>query len=123
VSPILFVTEKLSYKIHTLTASFNMDGHLVFDDCEYYPATDDDGGRDVDDYLIVRAEHKSRVLGLLGKAFNGISDTCGEAPDERLFCTLERMARSGHWKSLDEIEGWLMDRDVPFTKRKLVDIK
>jgi hypothetical protein len=123
VNPIIFVTEKLSHKIHALTASFNMDGHLVFDDGEYYPATDDGGGRDVDDYLIVRAEHKSRVLDLLGKAFIAISNTCGETADERLFCTLERVARSGHWKSLDEIEKWLTDRDIPFTKQKLVDIK
>jgi hypothetical protein len=70
----------------------------------YYPALDDDNGREVDDYLIVRAEHKSRVLDLLGQAFKGISDSCGETADERLFCTLERMAQSGHWKSLDEIE-------------------
>lgn len=123
MKPIVFLTEKFPHKFHTLTASLNMDGNLVFDDGEYYPAMDDDDGREVDDYLMVRAEHKSRVLDLLGKAFNGISDTCGEAADERLFCTLEHMARSGHWKSLDEIERWLMDRGVPFTKQKWIDIK
>jgi hypothetical protein len=97
-----------------------MDGALVFDDGEVYFAVDGGDGHEVDDYLMVRAEHKSSVLGLLGKAFNGISDTCGEAADERLFCTLDRMAGSGHWKSLDEIERWLMDRDVPFTKQRSV---
>jgi hypothetical protein len=63
------------------------------------------------------------VLNLLGRAFNGISGTCGDAEDARLFCTLERMARSGHWKSMDEVENWLTDRGVPFTKQKWIDIK
>ena len=113
---IVFVSEKFPHKPHTITASLNMDGDLVFDD-EVYSKVD---GCEVDDYLMVRAEHKGRVLNLLAQAFNGISDTCGESADERLFCTLERLARTGHWKTLDEIEGWLMDRDIPFTKQKLV---
>jgi hypothetical protein len=120
---IVFVCEKFPHKSHTLTASFNMDAELVFDDGEVYSAVDGDNGRDADNYLTVRAEHKIHVLDLLGQAFNGISDTCGEAADERLFCTLERMARSGHWKSLGEIEKWLMDRGIPFTKQKRADIK
>ena len=117
---VVFVNGKFPHKAHTLTASLNVDADLVFDDGEVYSAED---GLEVDDYLTVRAEYKSRVLDLLGQAFNGISDTCGEAEDERLFCTLERIARSGHWRSLDEIETWLMDRGVPFTKQKWVDIK
>jgi hypothetical protein len=115
---IVFVNEKFSQKLHTITASLNMDGALVFDDAEIYG-----DGCEVNDYLAVSAEHKSRVLRWLGQAFNGISGTCGEAADVRLFCTLERMMRSGHWKSLDEIETWLMDRNVPFTKQRRVDIK
>ena len=113
---IVFANEKFSNRSHTLIASLNMDGDLVFDDEEVYSA----GGREVDDTLMVRAEHKSHVLILLAQAFNGISDTCGEAADERLFCTLERLAHSGHWKAMDEIERWLMDRDVPFTKQRSV---
>ena len=93
---------------------------MVFDDGEVYSRVEGSVGCEVDDYLMVRAEHKSRVLNLLAQAFNGISDTCGEAVDERLFCTLERLARSGHWKAMDEIESWLMDRDIPFTKQRLV---
>jgi hypothetical protein len=116
VKKVVFASRKFPHKQHTLTASLNMDGDMVFDNGEVY-TTD---GREVDDYLMVRAEYKCRVLNLLGRAFNGISDTCGEAVDERLFCTLERMARSGHWKALDEVERWLMDRDVPFTKQRLV---
>jgi hypothetical protein len=117
---VVFVSEKLSRKLHTLTASLNMDADLVFDDGEVYPAMGGKAGREVDDYLMVRAKYKSRALDLLGKTFNGISATCGEEADERLFCALERMARSGHWKSLDEIETWLMDRDIPFTKQKWI---
>jgi hypothetical protein len=113
---VVFVNDEHQNKLHTLIASLNMDEDLVFDD-EVHSSVD---GCEVDDYLIVRAEHKSRVLNLLAKSFNGISDTCGTVTDERLFCTLERLAGSGHWKALDEIENWLMERDVPFTKQKLV---
>jgi hypothetical protein len=97
-----------------------MDGDLVFDDGEVYSGVKGSDGSEMDDYLMVRAEHKSRVLNLLAQSFNGISDTCGEVADERLFCTLERLARSGNWKSMDEIESWLMDRDIPFTKQRSV---
>jgi|GEM_PF-6077614 len=116
---IVFVSEKLPRKLHTLTASLNMDADLVFDD----GVLNGDADHEVDDYLLVRAEHKCCVLNLLGRAFNGISGTCGETADMRLFSMLERVARSGHWKSLDEIETWLMDRDVPFTKQRLIDIR
>lgn len=118
MNKIVFVSGKFPHKLHTLTASLNMEGGLTFDDEEVYPAVGGGDGREANDFLMVDAEHKSRVLNLLAQAFNGISDTCGELADERLFRTLERMARSGHWKSLDEIETWLMDRDVPFTKQK-----
>jgi hypothetical protein len=120
---IVFVSEKNSRQLHTLTAWLNMVGDLVFDDGEVYFAVGDDVDREVDDYLMVRAGHKKRVFDLLGQSFNGISDTCGEVADERLFYMLDRMARSAHWKSLDEVEGWLMDRGVPFTKQKWVNIK
>jgi hypothetical protein len=117
---IVFVSEKSPHKRHTLIASLDMDGALVFDDGEIYSPVSGGEDREVNRYLMVRAEHKSRVLNWLGQAFNGISGTCGEAADVRLFYTLERMARSGHWKALDEIERWLMDRDVPFTKQRSV---
>jgi hypothetical protein len=100
-----------------------MYADLVFVDEEYYPAVDGNDDLEVDDYLMVRPEYKSRVLNLLGQAFYGISDTCGETVDVRLLYMLDRMARSGHWKSMDEIETWLMDRDVPFTKQRRVEIK
>jgi hypothetical protein len=121
VKKIVFANRKFQHRLHhTLTASLNMDGDLVFDDGEFYSGVNGSDSREVDDCLMVRAEHKSRVLNLLAQAFNGISDTCGEVEDERLFCTLERLARSGHWKMLDEIENWLMDRDIPFTKQRVV---
>jgi hypothetical protein len=112
---IVFVSEKFPHKLHTLTASLNMDGALVFNDGEIYCDR-----RLVDEYLMVCAGHKSRVLNLLDQVFNGISRTCGEAADVRLFYALDRMARNGHWKALDEIEGWLMNRGVPFTKQRTV---
>jgi hypothetical protein len=118
---VVLMSRKSPHKFHTLTASLSMDADLVFDDEEHCSEAGE--GREVDDYLMVREEYKSRVLSLLGQAFNGISVTCGEAADERLFYALGRMAQSGHWKSLDEIEKWLMDRDVPFTKQKWVDRK
>lgn len=117
---IIFVRRKFQNKLHTLTASLNMDGDLVFDDEKVYSGVKGSDGIEMDDYLMVRAEHKSRVLNLLAQSFNGISDTCGEVADERLFCTLERLARNGNWKSMDEIESWLMDRDIPFTKQRSV---
>ena len=113
---IVFVNEKSPHKLHTLSASLNMDGELVFDDGKIYSAD----GREVDEYLMVRAEHKSRVVSLLGKAFNGLSITCSETADDRLFRMLDRLAGSGHWKALDEVEKWLMDRNVPFVKRRVV---
>jgi hypothetical protein len=119
VKKIVFASGKFQHKLHTLTASLNMDGDLVFDDGEVCSKAGT-GACEIDEYLMVRAEHKSRILNLLARAFNGISDTCGEAADERLFCALERLSHSGHWKALDEIEKWLMDRDVPFTKRRSV---
>jgi hypothetical protein len=100
-----------------------MYADLVFVDEEYYPAVDGNGNSEVDDYLMVRPEYKIRVLNLLGQAFYGISDTCGETVDARLLYMLERMARSGHWRSLDEVEIWLMDRGIPFVKQRRVDIK
>lgn len=113
---IVFVSEKLQHKLHTLSASLNMDGELVFNDGEVYS----NDGREVDEYLMVRAQHKNHVMGLLDKAFNGLSITCGETADDRLFRMLDRLAGSGHWKALDEVENWLMDRNVPFIKRRVV---
>jgi hypothetical protein len=117
---VVFANGKLQRKMHTLTASLNINADLVFTDGLYCLAAGNNVGGEVDDYLVVRADHKSRVLSLLSQAFYGISDTCGRSADERLFLALERMAASGHWRSMDEVETWLMDKDIPFTKQKLV---
>ncbi len=111
---IVFAKMDSQHKSHTLTASLNMDMDLVFDNGEFC----DDGSRVVDDTLTVNAKYKRRLLQFLCHAFAGISDTRGEAEDERLFSMLERMAHSGHWRSLDEVETWLMDRGIPFTKQR-----
>jgi hypothetical protein len=115
-----FIIERSPHRLHTLTASLNMERDLVFDDEEVYSTGGGTGDCEVDDRLRVRVAYKSRVLNLLVQAFNGISDTCGEAADERLFCILERLAQSGRWKALDEIEVWLMNRGIPFTKQRTV---
>ena len=120
---IVFVIEKFPHKLHTLIASLDVDGNLALVDEEIYSAVNGDGAREVDEYLIVYAKYKSHLLNLLGRAFNGISGTCGEAADVRLFYMLARMARSGHWRSLDEVEIWLTDRGIPFIKQKRVEIK
>ena len=66
---VVFVNDKFQNKLHTLIASLNMDRDLVFEDGEvYFGAV----GCEVNDYLMVRAEHKSRVLNLLGRALEGI---------------------------------------------------
>ena len=67
---IVFMSGKFQHKLHTLTTSLNMDGDLVFEDEEAYSRAD---GCEVDDYLVVRSEHKNHVLNWLGQAFNGIS--------------------------------------------------
>jgi len=115
---IVFLHEKSQYKSHTLGASLNMDAHLVFDDGVYYPVLDGDESRELDDYLIVHAQYKDRVLRLLELAFERNSDTCCQDNDERLLYMLERVARTNHWKSLGEIEKWLMDREISFAKQK-----
>jgi hypothetical protein len=119
VKAIVFVNERSSHKRHVLFACLDVDASLVFHD---RVRQSDKNGCEVNDCLVVRAVNKSRVLDLLRLAFNGISDTCGEVEEEILFCTLERMARSGHWTSLDEIESWFAKRGVPFTKQRWVEI-
>ena len=111
--------EKLPHKLHTLAASLNMDGDLAFDD----GVSEQDAGREVDHYLIVRAEYKRRLFECLGHAFDGISNTSGTADDERLLYALERVAHGGYWKSLGDVEAWLMDRGIPFTAQKRSGIK
>ncbi len=115
---VVFVTEKSPKIFHTLVASLNVEAELVFNDGRHYFMV---GGneRNVVDCLVVRARDKCRVLNYLSQSFNGISGTCGEALDVRLFHALERMARSGHWRSMDEIERWLIDRGITFSKQKL----
>jgi hypothetical protein len=110
---IVFVHQQDFGKIHTLTACVGLDGALVFDedDCR------EGRGCEMDDYLAIHARHKPAVLHHLVLAFDGISDTCGEHPDERLLCALQALADLGHWQSLGEIEAWLLERDIPFTKQ------
>jgi hypothetical protein len=98
---------------HTLTATVGVDGALVFDEEDICAAN-----RSVDDTLAVDVAHKAQVFHYLTQAFDGISDTCGECPDERLFCALQILADLGHWQSLDEIETWLLERNIPFVKRR-----
>jgi len=117
---IVFANGKLQRKMHKLTASLNINADLMFTDRLNCLAAGGNVWGEMDNYLIIRADHKSRVLSLLSQAFYGISDICGRSADERLLLALERMAASRHWRSMDEVETWLMDRDIPFAKQKLV---
>ncbi|MFN8411190.1 MAG: hypothetical protein U0Z26_02260 [Anaerolineales bacterium] len=123
MTEILFLNEKQFDKTHTLTVGLNMDGHLVFDDGEYFPALDSHESYEVADYLTVHAGYKKRLLHLLGDVLDGVSETCGVNDDERLLSILERAAHREYWKSLGEIEEWLQDRGIPFTKQRWVDTK
>jgi hypothetical protein len=117
---VVFANQKSQRKIYKFVVSLTMYADQVFNDKEYFSAVDGNDGCEMDNYLIVRAKYKGQMLNLLCKAFYGISDTSGRSTDECLFYALERMARSGHWRSMDEIETWLMDREVPFTKQKII---
>ena len=118
---IVFATGKFQGKVHNLAALLNMNADLVFMDGWHYQAAGGNVGSEVDNYLIIRADHKCWVLRLLNQAFYEISDTRGRSADELLFLALGRMAASSHWRSMDEVETWLMDRDIPFTKQKWVE--
>ncbi len=115
MNKVVFVKQKF----HTLVASLNVESELVFSDGRHYCMAGGSSEREVVDCLVVRARDKCRVLNYLSQSFNGISGTCGEAPDVRLFHALDRMAHSGHWRSMDEIEGWLTNRGITFSKQKL----
>ena len=120
---IVFATGKFQGKVHKLTASLNVNSDLVFIDGLHYQAAGGNVGSEVGSYLIIRADHKCWVLRLLNQAFYMISDTRGRSADELLFLALGRMAASSHWRSMDEVETWLMDRDIPFTKQKWIETK
>jgi hypothetical protein len=110
---VFFVRKQDHLQSYTLTATIGVDGALVFDEEDIL-----DAGCIVDDMLAVDVAHKAQVFHLLTQAFDGISDTCGEFPDERLFCALQILADLGHWQTLDEIEAWLLERRIPFTKQR-----
>lgn len=120
---VKFLNEKSRAKTHTLTAGLNLNGQLVFDDGEHYAALGSEGQHEVDDYLTIRVEYKKQVLRALGDVFLGVSETCGTNDDERLLSMLERAAHREYWKSLGDVERWLMDRNIPFTKQRRADTK
>lgn len=115
---IVFVCRQDVSKIHTLTACLGLDGALVFEEGDDYLPLGGDPGGEVDDILVVHAAHKPAVYRQLERAFDGISDTCGEHPDERLLSALQTLAGLAYWHSLGEIEAWLLERDIPFTKQR-----
>ena len=100
---------------HLLVAHPGLDGQVVFED---EITIEDDS-----ECLIVGKLYKKDLLRMLGSLLAGISATSGENDEARLYWALEHVARSGHWKTLDEIERWLMKRDIPFTKQVRTDKK
>ncbi len=120
---IVFVHRQDISKTYTLTACLGLEGALVFEEGDDYLPLGRDIGGEVDDVLVVHAAHKPAVYRQLERAFDGISDTCGELPDERLLCALQTLAELGHWQSLGEIEAWLSKRDIPFIKQRWSKLK
>jgi hypothetical protein len=117
VHEVIFVRKKDASKLHTLTTSLGLDGGLVFDEGDYFLPLGVDPGREMDTYLSVHATYKVQVLRYLTLAFEGISDTCGETLDERLLCVLQNLSDLGHWQTLGEVEAWLQEHDIPFSKQ------
>ena len=115
---VVFARRREAAKTCTLTACLGLDGSLVFDEDDQYPPLGADPGREQDEYLSVHAAHKADVLRCLDLAFDGLSRTCGEIPDERLLCALQALAGLGHWQSLDEVEAWLLEHGIPFHKQR-----
>lgn len=114
---VVFIRRRGAAQFHTLTACLGLDGSLIFDEGDEYFALGDDPGGEMDDILNIHPAYKPEVYRHLERAFDGFSDTCGELPDERLLCILQALADLEHWKSLDEIEDWLSERGIPFTKQ------
>jgi hypothetical protein len=115
---VVFVRKKEASSTHTLTACLGLDGGLVFDEGDYFHPFGADPGCEMDDYLSVHAAHKIEVLRRLTLAFEGISATCAETFDERLLCVLQNLADLGHWQTLDAVEAWLLEYNIPFTKQR-----
>lgn len=93
---IVFVSGEISDRRHTLTAFLNMDAGLVFDDVEYHI----DGG-EVNDDLLVRAEHKRRVLNLWDRLLMG---SAIRAENRR---TNDCFARLNAWRTADIGDRWM----------------
>ena len=117
---IVFIREEFPHKLRLLTALLNVDGDLVFDDEEFFSASDQADSCEVDHYLVVRSGDKKRLMELIERGFNQISNTSAETDLDRLFHALACVARSGHWRSLGEIETWLMERGISFTTQKRI---
>lgn len=115
---VVFVRKQDASQPHTLIACLDLDGGLLFDEEECFPPLGADPGREVDDYLSIHAAHKAEVLHHLTLAFEGISDTCAETLDDRLLCVLQNLSDLGHWQTLDAVEAWLLEYNIPFSKQR-----
>lgn len=85
-----------------LTAFLGVDGSLVFEE--------------VGDTLAVSPPRKPDLYRLLLLAFENVEYVADDTPDERLFHVLQALSDLGHWRSLDEVETWLLEHDIPFLK-------
>ena len=85
-----------------LTAFLGVDGSLVFEEA--------------DDTLVVSLLRKPDLYRLLLLAFENVEHVADDTPDERLFHVLQALSDLGHWRSLDEVEAWLLERNIPFLK-------
>lgn len=118
---IRFLYTKNTVKSHTLSASLNQAGDLVFNEGDYYPPLGEDAGREMDEYLTVAATDKERVLPLLlAHLMLSAPDEADE--DEALLRALETAAERKLWQSLATIEAWLTTHQLPFTKSRWLSI-
>ncbi len=85
-----------------LTAFLGVDGSLVFEE--------------VDHVLAVSPPRKMDLYRLLLLAFGNVEYVADDTPDERLFHVLQALSDLDHWRSLDEVETWLLEHDIPFLK-------
>lgn len=85
-----------------LIAFLGVDGSLVFEEA--------------DDLLTVCPPHKPDLYRCLLLAFEDMEHIEDDTPDECLFHVLQVLSELDHWRSLDEVEAWLLERDIPFLK-------
>src|SRR5512138_346537 len=121
---LVFARDKV--KTHNLIANI-YTAELVFNEGDYYPPVNradyQDEGRECDDYLIVEPEHKALVFQRLVEDLPAGSQVPQDTdPDKQLLKIIEQTAPLKKWKSLADIEKWLVEKQIPFKKDHWLEI-